>query len=138
MKRVFFSGVLLFLLLHFGCSGHSSPGAGGTAKLTLTSHPRQGFAPLRVTLHAVLQGVSEIDVEYYCLREKWDFGDGTVSSEQPNCEVFGSGSKVILEFIMEHVYEEKGSFTAFLTLGDKKLRSNNALVYVLENPLDQR
>src|SRR5947208_15316305 len=50
--------------------------------LDLSAYPRQGLAPLRVTFHAVLQGVAESDSNFKCLYQEWDFGDGRVSGEQ--------------------------------------------------------
>ena len=102
-------------------------------KLVLKGRPRQGFMPLRVSLNAELQGVDEKDAQYYCLREEWDFGDGAVSSEQPNCEEFTQDTKANLNFFAEHVFDEEGNYTIRFTLGDPvKVRSNMMTIVVLE------
>lgn len=102
-------------------------------KLTLTAYPRQGFAPMRVSINGKLEGVSKSDKDYYCLQEEWEFGDGAVSSEQANCEPFGEDSEIKTDFFAEHIYEDKGSYTIWLILGDKKIRSKQIAVIVLES-----
>lgn len=93
--------------------------------------------PMRVSLNVDLQGVSENDKEYYCLPEEWDFGDGAVSAEQPNCEEFVDGkTKVNTHFFAEHVFEEDGNYTIRFTLGDPvKIRSNQVGIVVLEREM---
>ena len=44
---------------------------------------------MRVSLNASLEGVSKTDAQYYCMQEEWEFGDGAVSSEQPDCGAIG-------------------------------------------------
>src|SRR5580765_2073716 len=68
------------------------------AHLTLTATPRQGFAPLRVSFHVILENVPENDKSFYCLKEEWDFGDGAVSAEQPQCDPWSPESKVNTEY----------------------------------------
>ena len=128
--------ILVCLLAAFlnGCSSHSAPGSvKEKVGLKLSAQPRRGFRPLRVTFRATLQGVSETDPNYYCLEEKWDFGDGAVSSEKPHCEPFDEVSKIRTEFIVDHLYDDHGTFTVFLTLGDRKIRSNNSSIIVLKD-----
>lgn len=130
--------ILLFTGLIAACSSHQpqseqSPGDG--PRLRLSAFPRQGFAPMRVSLNASLEGVSKTDAEYYCLQEEWEYGDGAVSSEQPNCEPLEDENEVKIEFFTEHVYEEKGNYTIWFTLGDKKIKSNQIAVVVLESDI---
>jgi len=102
--------------------------------ISLRADPRTGFAPLRVTFHAVLNGVSDTDATFHCIKQEWDFGDGAVSSQTPNCEPLAAGAKIETEFIYDHVYENKGSYSAGFALGDKKkMRSNKVSVNVLQN-----
>lgn len=128
----------LSLALLINCSSHTEndPGArteSGEPKITLTAHPRQGFAPFHVSFTARLTGVAENSKEHYCLQEEWDFGDGAVSSQQPNCEPYTDSTKIEQDFFAEHVFGDQGSFTVRFTLGDKKkLRSNQLAIVVLE------
>ncbi len=132
--------LLLLIALVLACSSHApeanDPAAsskGHQAKLTLRADPRQGFAPMNVTFHAVLLNVSETDSSYYCLKEEWEFGDGSLSSQKPNCEPLGEGGKIETDFIVEHEYQNPGTYTASFTLGEKKIRSSKVAVTVLQN-----
>lgn len=138
----------LTLALFINCSSHkgtdSDAGAGGAKdprtkteagapKITLTAHPRQGFAPFHVSFTARLTGVPENSKEHYCLQEEWDFGDGAVSSQQPHCEPYTDSSNIEHDFFAEHVFGDPGSYTVRFVLGDKnKLRSNQLGIVVLE------
>ena len=108
-----------------------------TPKLVMTAYPHQGFMPMRVSFNVDLQGVSENDKEYYCLQEEWDFGDGAVSAEQPNCDNFEEGkTKANTHFFAEHIFEDSGNYTVRFKLGDPpKIRSNQVGVVVLEREL---
>jgi hypothetical protein len=132
--------ILLFVSLIAGCSSHQSPGQQSSSddgpRLKLSAFPRQGFAPMRVSFNGILEGVTKTDAEYYCLQEEWEFGDGAVSSEQPNCvPLEEEGSELKINFFVEHVYYEKGTYTIWLTLGDKKIKSNQVAVVVLESEI---
>lgn len=132
--------ILLFIGLMIGCSSHQQQQQSETAtssgpRLKITAYPRQGFAPMRVSIKGTLDGVSKTDAEYFCLEEEWDFGDGAVSSEQPDCQAGDTGNEVKTQFFVEHVYSEKGNYTIWLTLGDEKIRSNQTAVVVLESEL---
>jgi len=132
MKKL--CSIFVLCMLLFGCGAHEpkEPLPKG-AHLTLTATPRQGFAPLRVSFHVVLENVPENDKSFYCLKEEWDFGDGAVSAEQPQCAPYGPDTKVNTEYFVEHVYENLGSYDVFFTLGDKKIRSNKIQINALEN-----
>lgn len=131
----------LLLLLFLACSSHTNqaPQTQPTqttdvhSNLMLRADPRQGFAPLRVTFHAELKGVSDADKTYHCLKEEWDFGDGAVSSQTPNCEPLPAGGKIERDYITDHLYNDAGTFAVGFTLGEKKLRSNKITVTVLQN-----
>lgn len=139
MQRLYLLILVLALVLsagHQAASSAEKEKKPKEARLVLSGHPRQGFMPLRVSLNVELQGVDEHDAQYYCLREEWDFGDGAVSAEQPNCEEFTQDTHVNLHFFAEHVFEEEGSYTIRFTLGDPvKIRSNQISVSVLEREL---
>src|SRR5262249_42317404 len=104
-------------------------------RLMLSAAPRQGFEPMRVSFNVVLQGVASDDEDWYCQKEEWDFGDGAVSSEQPNCDEFSANTPVTTEFFADHLYDNAGQYTIRFTLGNNRLRSNQLSVLVLENQL---
>jgi hypothetical protein len=134
-KTIIFPVLLLFFVA--GCSSKSSPqtgvnGSDGGAIITITATPRQGFAPLRISFRGELEGVEPNNEEYYCLQEEWDFGDGAISSEKPNCDPFSPDSRVKKEFYADHVYDTAGNFTVRLVLGDEKVRSRQISVVIVD------
>lgn len=136
---------LLFVLMVFlSCSSHrdqqtsqqaATPATSDSkhADLVLRADPRQGFSPLRITFHAELKGLSDTDATFHCAKEEWDFGDGAVSSQTPYCEPLVPGAKIERDYIVDHVYNDPGSYSAGFALGEKKLHSNKITVTVLEN-----
>jgi hypothetical protein len=134
MKKLF-SAVFLLILVA-GCSSRSAQQGSTTpsaeTKLSITASPRQGFEPLRVTFRGVLDTADPNDKDLYCLQEEWDFGDGAKSTEKPNCDPHSADTKIKTEFFTEHVYEKFGNYTVKLTLGDKKIRSRQIAVVILE------
>jgi hypothetical protein len=129
----------LTLLLLIGPATHQIQSENSKKpKLVLTAYPRQGFGPMHVSINGKLENVPKGDKEFYCLQEEWEFGDGAVSSEQANCEEFKDGSEVKVQFFAEHVYEDAGSYTIWLTLGDHKIRSNQLTVVVLESDISKQ
>ncbi len=134
MKKLFCA--VLLVLTVAGCSGRSaSQGSTTTSpgvRLTITAAPRQGFRPLRVSFRGLLEVPDENDKDLYCLQEEWDFGDGAKSSEKPNCDPHTAQTKIKTEFFTDHVYETEGNYTVRFTLGDKKVRSRQISVVILE------
>ena len=140
--------MLLFLLLPVlmnltGCATGSAlrdvesmPGISGLSgeeprlpKLILDAYPRVGFAPLRVTIKAMLQNVPENDLVFACIWKSWTFGDGAVSSEKSGCD--GATAIVDLEYFSEHVYSEEGLYEVRFILGDRQVESNPVQIRVM-------
>jgi hypothetical protein len=107
-----------------------------TTQLVMTAVPRQGFRPLHVTFNVVLKDVADNDEKFYCLQEEWDFGDGAVSSETPNCDPYTPETKINKQFFAEHIFDDASSYTVRFSLGeDRKYKSNQLVVVVLENDI---
>jgi hypothetical protein len=134
MKRFVFYALLFLAFFFYAGSNQAGDKTASKpkVKLIISATPRQGFAPLTVTFHVVLEGVAEDDQNYYCLQEQWDFGDGAVSSDQPHCDPWGPDSKVTHEFFQDHLYQEEGIYSAQFILG-KDMRSGKVGINVLEN-----
>ena len=99
-------------------------------KLILEAYPRAGFAPMRVSIRAVLQNVPESDPVFACMWKSWSFGDGAISSEKNNCD----GATIVdLEYLSEHVYRNEGVYEIRFFLGDNQLLSNAVQVRVIGN-----
>ena len=136
---------VLALVLLLGCSSHPAKeeSSGGhdktpSVKFELSAAPRQGFAPLHVSFKGTLENVNPNDEKYYCLRENWDFGDGSVSSEKPNCDPYGRDAKVKTEFFADHTFDQEGNYTIRLSLGEEGkevIRSRQVSLRILERDL---
>ena len=135
---------VLILFLTLACSSHPAKeeSSGGhdksSIKFDLSAVPRQGFAPLHVSFKGTLQGVDPKDAKYLCLRENWDFGDGAVSSEKPNCDEKDPDIKVKTDFFADHTYENEGNYTIRLSLGEEGkevIRSRQVSLRILERDL---
>jgi hypothetical protein len=141
--------MLVFLLLPVllnltGCATGSAlrhvesmPGISGSPgeeprlpKLVLDAYPRVGFAPLRVTIKAMLQNVPENDPVFACIWKSWTFGDGAVSSEKSGCD--GAAAIVDLEYFSEHVYREEGLYEVRFVFGNRQILSNPVQIRVMD------
>ena len=101
--------------------------------MSLEAFPRQGFAPLNVTLHATLDGVSQTDQRFACLYQEWNFGDGRVSGEKQNCQNAPSADqKIDTEFITEHVFTKSGNYLISFRLGNNQIVSKRIAVTVYD------
>jgi len=97
-------------------------------RLILDAYPRAGFAPLRVSIKAVLQNVPSSDPIFACMWESWSFGDGARSSEKSGCD---GGTLVDLEYLAEHVYRNEGVYQIRFILGDNQVLSNAVQIRVI-------
>ncbi len=97
-------------------------------QLIVEAHPRVGFAPLRVTVRAVLQNASSGNTGFGCLWESWSFGDGAVSSEKNNCD---TAAFTETEFIADHVYKNVGVYQLQFVLGNNQVVSRRLAVRVM-------
>ena len=61
----------------------------------------QGFAK-RVGVRARLEGDPDDPETYYCLDEVWDWGDGTESVSEPDCDPFEEGTELKTSFTDTH------------------------------------
>lgn len=99
-------------------------------RLILEVSPQVGYAPSRVTLHAVLRHVSSSDPRYTCLQEEWDFGDGSISGQKLNCQS-NFNEDANFEYVVEHMYRSSGSYLVQFRLGDGAIYSNRVNVHVI-------
>ena len=58
----------------------------------------------RIHFNARLTGEPEDPETYYCLDEIWDWGDGTESVYEPDCDPYTSGAELKRNFADTHVY----------------------------------
>ncbi len=108
--------VLALGLLAF--PGLQRPGEAGKVKkprLDLRASPRMAFPPVSVLLMAELVGGDEQE-DYYCPGLEWDWGDGTHSAHESDCEPFAPGATLERRFSARHAYRAPGNYNVRLTL----------------------
>jgi len=108
---------------------------GGTKKpsLSLKATPSVSFAPARIVVVAELKGGAEDSEEFYCPTVEWEWGDGTTSTAEADCNPYEAGkSQIRRRYTVEHQFKNSGGFKISLRLkkGNKVAAMANAVVQV--------
>lgn len=87
------------------------------ASLSLKVSPTIVFSPARVVVTAELKGGAEDSGELYCPALEWDWGDGTRSESNVDCQPFEAGkSEIQRRFTSSHTYNIAGNYRVQLRL----------------------
>lgn len=130
--------IILFILIN--CSSQKSSVKKSLkikgAEIKLFAHPRQGFTPITIFFEAQLMNYEGNAEAYRCLIEKWDFGDGSKSEYQPNCD---EAAEIKTKYMTSHLYTMAGNFRVQFTLSDKGnvLLSNPVCVNIISSGIDR-
>lgn len=103
------------------------------ASLSLKASPTIVFSPARIVVTAELKGGAEDNAELYCPSLEWDWGDGTRSESNTDCEPFEAGKSTIQRrFTSSHTYNLAGSYRVQLRLkrGSKSVLGGHVSVQV--------
>lgn len=108
---------------------------GGNKKpsLSLKASPSVSFAPARVVVVAELKGGADDAEEFYCPTVEWEWGDGTTSTAEADCNPYEAGkSQIKRRYTVEHQFKNSGGFKISLRLkkGTKVVAMANAVVQV--------
>ena len=108
---------------------------GGNKKpsLSLKATPSVSFAPARIVVVAELKGGADDQEEFYCPTVEWEWGDGTVSTAETDCNPYEAGkSQIKRRYTVEHQFRNAGGFKISLRLkkGTKIAAMANAVVQV--------
>ena len=118
----YLTGLLSICFIFLSASDVTS--GGDKVKLKLTA-PRTVFmkpagmyryTPANVRVRAELEGTPEDPEEYYCLEEKWEWGDETESFHEPDCDPYEEGAELKRNFSTSHTYRYPGTYTIYLRL----------------------
>lgn len=110
-------------------------GQGGNKKpsLSLKATPSVSFAPARIVVVAEVKGGADDHEEFYCPTVEWEWGDGTVSTAEADCNPYEAGkSQIKRRYTVEHQFRNAGGFKISLRLkkGNKVAAMANAVVQV--------
>ena len=83
------------------------------------------FSPVGIIAIAELSG-GEDSEDFYCLAIEWDWGDGSKSYQDSDCEPYEPGMKIERRFTSEHYYPRAGSYhiRAALKAQDRVVATN--------------
>jgi hypothetical protein len=105
------------LLLFPSSPLHADQGGNKKPSLSLKATPAVSFAPARIVLVAELKGGDDSSDELYCPTVEWEWGDGTISTAEADCEPYEAGkSEVKRRFSTEHKFQNAGSYRVVLRL----------------------
>src|SRR5687768_13787009 len=101
-------GALLLIpanALHAREQGNKKP------SLSLKASPSVSFAPARIVVVAELKGGADDHEEFYCPTVEWEWGDGTVSTAEADCNPYEAGkSQIKRRYTVEHHFRNPGGF----------------------------
>ena len=103
------------------------------ASLSLKATPPIAFSPANIVVTAELKGGSDTDDELYCPSLEWDWGDGTKSEFNADCEPFEAGkSSIKRRFTASHTYNMADTYRVLLRLrrGSKTIVGGNTSIQV--------
>jgi hypothetical protein len=93
------AAIVLMLLPSGGAATADKP------KLTLKANPVMAFSPASIHVTADLVGGANDDQTLYCPAVEWEWGDGTKSAEESDCEPYQAGkSEIKRHYIAEHEF----------------------------------
>jgi hypothetical protein len=84
-------------------------------RLDVRASPRVAMSPARVLVIVELVGGDDIE-EYYCPGLEWDWGDGSRSFQESDCEPFEPGTSVQRRYSANHVYAAPGNYSVRVSL----------------------
>jgi hypothetical protein len=81
--------------------------------------PAISFSPARVSATAELRGTPDAEAHerLYCAAVEWDWGDGTRSTNESDCEPYEPGkSELKRRYAAQHTYNYAGRYRILLRL----------------------
>jgi hypothetical protein len=78
--------------------------------LELRVTPRMGFSPINALFTLELDGGDEHE-DYYCPELEWEWGDGSRSVQESDCEPFVPGeTKIDRRYTGRHLFKHSGNY----------------------------
>jgi hypothetical protein len=77
--------------------------------------PRFSFSPAELMFTAELK-VGDDTEEYYCPEVEWEWGDGSKSVQEADCDPWKPDTKIERRYVGRHVFVESGIYETRVTL----------------------
>jgi hypothetical protein len=137
MNRKSFSHLLALTAaigLIFGVQASAKP---KRPSLGVRVSPRMAFSPVGIIAVAELTG-GEDSEDFYCLAIEWDWGDGSKSYQDSDCEPYEPGMKIERRFTSEHYYSRAGNYNIRAALKtQERVVATNAFRLVVRQGVPQ-
>jgi hypothetical protein len=96
-------------------SGFAGEARARKPRLKLRANHGAAMAPVPVMAVAELVGGEDLE-EFYCVGLRWDWGDGTLSYRESDCDPFEAGMEVDRFFSARHAYRWPGTYRMRVSL----------------------
>ncbi len=113
-------------------SGFAGEARARKPRLKLRANYGAAIGPVPVMAVAELVGGENLE-EFYCVGLRWDWGDGTRSYQESDCDPFESGMEVARFFSARHRYAQSGDYDVRVTLirADREVAAARTFVRIL-------
>jgi hypothetical protein len=92
--------------------------------VSIKASPKVSFAPARIVLTAELKGGPDDAEELYCATVEWEWGDGTKSQSNVDCEPYEKGkSEIKRRYVIDHTFTTGNNYRV-----DFRLKQKNRVV----------
>ena len=96
-------------------SGFAGEARARKPRLEVRTNHVASLAPVRVMAFAELVGGEDLE-EFYCVGLRWDWGDGTRSYQEADCDPFEADVEVDRLFSARHAYRQPGDYRVRVSL----------------------
>ena len=88
---------------------------GKKPELSVRATPRFSFSPATVLFTAELKGGDDLE-EYYCPEIEWEWGDGSRSVSESDCDPWEPGMEIARRFTNRHEFRYAGRYRVRVVL----------------------
>lgn len=102
-------------------------------QVAMRASPAISFSPARVVVTAEIRGGANDAEEIYCPAVEWEWGDGTTSEAQNDCQPYEAGrSEIKRRYTAEHTFTTAGRYRVVFRLkrNNKTVLASNTSVQV--------
>jgi hypothetical protein len=136
IRRVVSLKAVLLGSVFCAATGMTAVGDREKVDLAMRVTPSIAFSPARVSAIAELRGEPTPDRHeaLYCVAVEWDWGDGTRSEAETDCEPYEAGkSEIQRRYSAQHTYNQAGRYRILL-----RLKRNNKTVLATNSSIQIR
>jgi hypothetical protein len=106
----------LLLAAPFGPEAGAGEGEPKKPGLELRVNPRMGFSPINALFTLELEGGDDHE-DYYCPELEWEWGDGSRSVTESDCDPFVAGeTRIDRRYTNRHEFKQSGNYNVTVRL----------------------